>query len=238
MALFQTADQILSSGVQPSLQGFIPGLQTNQTFGVQYVANTLKPIYVLTMVSPSMGANVQINYVLPISPQSLTIQRKSLSAWYETQGSSNQQYVNRIIDLYGLTPMIFTIRGTTGFNRYSNTGYSSTGIELMKQLQKILEDYFSSVQSSQPSQLQWLDYFYREYWEVVPIGPINIRQDASRPLWMYYELTLAGTHRLNQNQYPSDPIQSNLAQAESAFGNLGTVVLGTIAGAALLTPFL
>jgi len=237
MSTFDAADQILSSGINPSAQGIIPGLQTNTTFGVKYVSNTLKPVYVLTLVSPSLGPGIQLQYVLPISPQSLQIQRKSLAAWYETQGTSNQQYVNRIIDLYGMTPMIFTIRGTTGFNKYSNTGYDMSGIDLMKQLQNVLESYFSSVQSSQPSQLQWLDYFYQEYWEVVPIGPINITQDASRPLWMYYELTMAGTHRLNSNQIPSDPVKSNLAQAESAFGNLGTGMLEIITGAAILAPF-
>lgn len=238
MALFDTTDQILSSGIQPSAQGLIPGLQTSASFGVQYVSNTLKPTYVLTLVSPSLGPGIQLEYVLPISPQSLQIQRKSLSSWYETQGTSSQQNVNRIIDLYGLTPIIFTIRGTTGFNKYSNTGYDMTGTQLMKQLQFIMEAYFSSVQSNQPSQLQWLDYFYGEYWEVVPVGPFNIQQDASRPLWMYYEFTLAGTHRLNDSQVPSDPIQSNLAQAESAFGNLGTTMLGIVTGAAIVAPFI
>lgn len=223
MGIVNTLNQGLSSGFT-SAQGKGPLPQTNAKFGVQYVANTLTPLYLLVM--QSMGTvqrtlkNVigigtiqgtvqpvkyESSFIFPISPQSLNIQRKSLSAWYETQGSATQNYVNRIIDVYGLTPPIFSIRGTTGFNKYSNTNYNMPGIALMRALQGFIELYFKTSQTSvvigntAPSNLQWLDYFYGEYWNVVPIGPVNVRQDSQRPLWMYYELTLAGISPLGQS---------------------------------------
>lgn len=151
--------------------------------------------------------NVPTEFVFPVSPQSLQIQRNSLVNWYETQGqtgtnSNTALNVQRIVDLYGLTPMMFTLQGTTGYNRYWVDGFQKTGTQWMEVLQSMIETFFQQIQNNPtgvPHFLIYMDFWYQEYWYVVPVGPVKLHQSSDRPLWMFYDFTLLGINRLSQN---------------------------------------
>lgn len=136
-------------------------------------------------------------FVFPVSPQNSKIERNSLVNWFETQASSNpsarlSQDITRIIDAYGLTPPIFTVSGTTGYNKYQADNFQKTGTAWTTALKKFFSDWYDNLQlTGQPETMQFLDFFQHEFWNVVPVGPLVLNQASTQPLWVFYNFSLA-----------------------------------------------
>lgn len=221
-------DSALSSGIQ-GLVG------TGSKFPTQKVANSRTTQYSLVFIP---GGNVKkaVTFTFPITPQQYAMQRRSLAAPYDTPGSSKNQNVNRIMDVYGLTPITFKIQGTTGFNKYVTDGFKTTGVDQLRILQGLLETYFSNAQNSIPDQMQFLDFYYQEFWNVVPIGPVVLSQSKDKPQWIFYDLTLAGVSRVASPPGTSTKNGITNPAATSNLTSLGNTVQTAIAGAVLLAP--
>ena len=85
--------------------------------------------------------------------------------------------VARIIDQYGMSPLTFVIEGTTGWQKHLTDGFQYTGLQAIRRIQTILE-FFAYLNAGQAQAqktdfytMEFYDYFTREFYEVVPIGP-------------------------------------------------------------------
>lgn len=227
------------SQVNSALSSGISGIVgTGTKFPTQMVANTRTTQYSLIFIT---GPNPKdaTTYNFPITPQQYSMQRRSLAMPYDTPGSSQNLNVNRIVDVYGLTPITFKIQGTTGFNKHAVDGFLYSGIESLRLLQKLLEIYFEFAQTfPKPTvSLQFLDFYYQEFWNVVPVGPLVINQSKEKPQLMFYDLTLAGTTRVSS---PAGTKTNKLGvinpAASNNFTSLGNTVQTAVQGAVLLAP--
>lgn len=121
-----------------------------------------------------------------------------MSSYSETQGTPLQQGVARVVDVYGLTPPIFTIEGTTGWDRHASDGYILTGLQSVQLLAAFLARYaqLNQIQRAagiaQLYALEFYDYFGDNFWQVEPVGPQILRQAADRPLLTYYRFRWVG----------------------------------------------
>lgn len=251
-----TGDTILSQGLTSGssnpASAFVLGGPTfrTQQFGID-LSKEVRYALVNMSITPNQtkvnNLNVPQAFVFPVSPQNMQIARNSLVNWFETQGqvgtgSQTRFNVQRIVDLYGLTPMIFTIKGTTGYNKYYADGFAKSGTQWMQVLQAFIETYFQNLQNNptQPNDLQFLDFWYQEFWHVVPIGPVVIKQTSERPLWMYYEINLAGTSRIQNPQASKQAVQNatTLTQSQQNLGILQQVMAGIVTAGALVGPYI
>jgi hypothetical protein len=134
---------------------------------------------------------------------------------------------------------MFSIEGTTGWKRHSNDDFKFTGLASILQLQKLFDVFavFNQEQMNNNAKdlfiMELYDYFSSEYWEVVPIGEQEIRLDASRPLWTYYNLKLAGIKRVSAPPPPQapNPIDQMFAIASSNVMNAVTGFIGEVGSA-------
>lgn len=154
-------------------------------------------LYQLSIRAPSQAFAELATYTFPLSPSALRTERNSLSSFSETQGPPPQQGVNRIVDTYGLSPPVFTIEGTTGWDRHLSDGFILTGLQSLRLLDKFLARYAELNQTQRQAgnpelfALEFYDYFSLNFWQVEPIGPQIFRQSADRPLLTYYRFKWA-----------------------------------------------
>ena len=199
------------------------------------IPNLQLSIYVLALRGPGQPPPLVISYIFPISPESLAKPSQWKTNVYDTAGSSQQNGVQRNADLYGLAPANYVIAGTTGWQLHGTDGFSLTGQQSIIQLQSILATYASKnaqqVATGNPQlyTLELYDYFNQEYWQVVPVGELIIRQSVARPILQYYEMRFAGMQKLSAAPPPPvDVIASSFgAAAGQASINLSASLGGT-----------
>jgi hypothetical protein len=168
-----------------------------QIFRTKPVGDYVPALYQLSIRAPNQAFSELITYTFPLSPTSIRMERNALSSFSETQGPSSTLGVTRIVDHYGLSPPIYTIEGTTGWDRHATDGYVLTGLQSMQLLDKFLQRYaeLNSVQVqsgvSQMYALEFYDYFTQNFWQVEPVGPQGFRQTADRTKLVFYRFRWA-----------------------------------------------
>ena len=153
--------------------------------------------YQLSIRAPGQVFAELSTFTFPITPTSLRIDRSSLSTFSDTQGPASSQGVTRVIDVYGLAPPVYTIEGTTGYDRHMADGFILSGLQSMALLAQFLAQYaqLNQVQraagNSQFYTLEFYDYFQSQFWQIEPIGPQIYRQANDRPNLIYYRFRWA-----------------------------------------------
>jgi hypothetical protein len=164
------------------------------------------------------------DYIFPLSPENLNKQQVALTNYYDIRGSATQYGVQRIVDNFGITPILLSITGTTGFQFHSNDGYLYTGRVSMFRLINIIQKYYQLLQqalnngTTDPNQLPvliWSEGFTGEVLQVVPIGPQGILMNNNRPIIQNYTLQFIVTSNLviNASNLQEDQLTTFLAQA-------------------------
>jgi hypothetical protein len=168
-----------------------------QDFRTLSVGQYAPALYQLSIRAPGQAFAELATYTFPLTPTSLRMERNSLSSFADTQGPPTSQGVTRVVDTYGLSPPVFLIEGTTGWDRHSSDGFILTGLQSIQLLQRFLAQYatLNQVQrtSGNPSlyALEFYDYFSNNFWQVEPIGPQGIYQTADRTKLVYYRFRWA-----------------------------------------------
>ena len=154
-------------------------------------------LYQLSIRAPSATFSETSTYTFPLTPSQLRMDRSSLSSFFDTQGPPKTQGVTRVIDTYGLAPPVYTIEGTTGYDRHMSDGYLLTGLQSMQLLKQFLAQYATLNQVQRAAgnpnlyTLEFYDYYQNEFWVVEPIGPQIYRQSSDRPTLVYYRFRFA-----------------------------------------------
>ena len=168
-----------------------------QIFRTGTVANLSPCFYQLSIRQPGGFFSEFATYTFPLSPSALRTERNALSSYVDTQGPALTQGVTRVVDTYGLSPPIFTIEGTTGWDTHLTDGNFLPGMQSMQLLQAFLQRYASLNQGQRAAgnsdmyQLEFYDYFMSQFWVVEPVGPQIMRQDNARPLLSFYRFRWA-----------------------------------------------
>jgi len=168
-----------------------------QMFRNKDVGQYQPALYQLSIRAPGEFFAELATYTFPLTPSALRTDRSSLSTFTDTQGNPSSQGVNRIMDTYGLAPPVFTIEGTTGWDRHSTDGYILTGLQSIQLLQQFLARYAELNQIQRQSgnpylyALEFYDYFNEQFWQIEPVGPQGIRQSADRTKLVYYRFRWA-----------------------------------------------
>jgi hypothetical protein len=169
-----------------------------QTFPV---TQTSVALYSISLRSPGALSSVfnGMSYTFPISPQAIRREKIAYNTVMDVASSApGYAGVQRIVDQFGESLPIYTIRGTTGWKYHSTDGYVWTGLQSVQRIEAILTS-FATQNQTQIQQgnadnlytLEFYDYFRDEFWEVVPIGPQGTEQSSDRPLLNYYTFRFA-----------------------------------------------
>jgi len=202
-----------------------------QSFQTRTVGNTSLAYYTLSLRKPGdLKSVVPLqSYTFPLSPQELKRTPTAYNTIYDTGGSAKQNGVKRQVDLFGQSPPIFEIRGTTGWKQHNTDAYLTNGLTSISKLEKILEQFAKLNQQQVANQatdfytLEFYDYFRNDFWQVVPIGPQTTSQSSQSPILSFYSLRLAAIQKV------SSPIPTVLVDL---IGNtVGTGVLSAISSA-------
>lgn len=242
MGLVSSVENSLGIGSGPSSasNGFT---QIFQEYRTESVANTQLALYTFAVRSPHPPHPIASGglFTFPISPQTVRKSYTAMTNIYDVQGTISRgggTGVNRIVDQYGNSPVMFNIEGTTGWKRHSNDDFKRTGLQSIQVLGTYLNQFarYNQFQMNNNKELyimEFYDYFSSEYWEVVPIGEQEIRLDASRPLWTYYNLKLAGIKRVSAPPTPEapNPIDQMFSIASSNVMNAVTGFIGEVGSA-------
>lgn len=170
----------------------------SQTFRTIPVDNPGLALYTLALYSPGRANFSFFTYTFPLSPQSVRKEFTAMSAIYDVAGTPAQGGIQRVVDLYGDSPFMFVIEGTTGQQRHSTDGYLFTGRQSLEQILELFTLFaeLNQIQMSHNSpdmySMEFYDYYTQEFWQVVPVGPQGIRQTSQQPNLQYYQLRLAG----------------------------------------------
>lgn len=220
--------------VQTSLAPLPAGLE--QSFSTIPLPNLRQALYTLSVRAPDQSQTEVASYTFPISPANLTREITTMTNFYDVQGSSIQQGVQRQADLYGNTPATFTLQGTTGWQFHATDGGTFTGLDSIFNIINLLEQFaeFNQIQSDSnqnPYTLEFYDYFTGEFWQIVPVGRQGIRQSERRPLLFEYYFRFAGIRPLDAPPTTNinDPIAQDFStpapQAQSACtGDIGSLL--------------
>jgi hypothetical protein len=177
----------------------IPG----QTFRNLPKPNFQPAIYALAIREPSPSFGLVAGYTFPLSPRSIRKEFAAMGAFFDVAGSPAQLGIERQIDQFGNTPVIYTISGTPGWQFHGSDGYSMSGTASMQALEALLAQYAElnqiQIENGLPDLyvLEFYDYFTGEFWEVVPLGRQGLFQDAQQPLLIHYRFRLVGVRRLD-----------------------------------------
>lgn len=168
-----------------------------QSFFTKSVPVVQPALYQLSIRQPGSFFGEFATYTFPLSPSQLRSERSSLSTIYDTQGPPTSQGVTRVVDTYGLAPPIFTVEGTTGWDRHATDGLLLTGLQSMLLLEAFLANYASLNQQQRQNGvpdlyiLEFYDFFTPQFWQIEPIGPQVVRQSNDKPLLAYYRFRWA-----------------------------------------------
>lgn len=181
------------------------------------VPNIQLALYQLSIRDPGQSYSDLATYTFPLTPTSIRTEPNSLSTFADTQGPPMQLGVSRIVDTYGLSPPLFTIEGTTGWDLHSADGFTLTGWQSIQQLGAFLAQYaqLNQIQrqagNPQLYALEFYDYFLEQFWQIEPVGPQILRQSADRPRLIYYRFRWAA---IKPVRFPAlgapDPLMASL----------------------------
>jgi hypothetical protein len=211
----------------------------SQSFSTVKVPNTQLALYTLSIRSPGYSLLSFFTYTFPISPGSLRKAPTAMSALYDTSGPVLTNGVTRNIDSFGLAPPIYTLEGTTGWDRHATDGLIFTGLQSIQQLQYLISLYAQlnqqQKQANNPSlyTLEFYDYFNQEFWQVEPIGEMEIRQSERAPTLQYYRLRFAAVQQVSApliSDVFADPILQLFAAASSAAASAVQTGISNILG--------
>lgn len=210
-------------------KGYINAVNSGGIFGVTSLGNQS---YLIKQGQRTQGVYV-MSFTFPVSPMNLNKAFVDLNTVYTVKGPTNSTQINvqRIIDEYGITPVIYTVSGTTGWKYHSNDGYSLTGFQAFHALEAILQQYEQYrqlyIKTNYKAQnlnviLELYDYFNNEFWEIVPVGPQEFSMNASQPLLSFYNLKFIGIKSLKSPNVKKNALDNSLAQAvKNNISNIG-----------------
>jgi hypothetical protein len=186
------------------------------------VINTQLTLYSLAIRDSGFG--LTSGYTFPISPANIRKETTALTNFYDVMGPPELLGVQRIIDVYGTTPVMYTIEGTTGWKLHNTDGFALTGLDSIRAIESLLEQFAflnQSIIADQQGQdlftLEFYDYFRNDYWQVVPYGQQMIRQSRNRPLFVDYLFRLIGVQDLSSALFLSDTLVTLLTQVIGSF---------------------
>lgn len=221
--------------------GLSIGLETipqpigGQTFRTIPLPNFNPALYSLS-IRGTYGALIG-GFTFPLSPTALRKEHVAMANMYDVAGSAATGGVDRVFDSYGVSPVIFTIEGTTGWQRHSTDGYNNTGLQAIAALEQFFFTYAqlnaAAVQNNQPIYtMEFYDYFRGDFWQVEPWGPQGVRMTSQRPILVYYLYRLAGIRDLtNPIAAVYDQVASVLSGATTPSANLPGGVINQNTGA-------
>lgn len=169
-----------------------------QQFRTKDVGDYAPALYQVSIRAPGEAYAEVATYTFPITPTQLRVERNSMTTFSDTQGPAILQGVARIFDVYGYTPPIFTIEGTTGWDRHASDGYILTGLQSMQLLQQFIERYKTLNEIQRESgnpflyALEFYDYFSNNFWQIEPVGRQGFRQGNDRTKLVFYRFVWAG----------------------------------------------
>jgi hypothetical protein len=189
-------------------------------------------LYQLSIRQPQAAFADFNTFTFPLSPASLRTEPTALSSFSNTRGTPLQNGVARIVDSYGLSPPMFTIDGTTGWDRHSTDGYILTGLQSAQLLANFIKEYISlnqtQIQAGNPNlyALEFYDYFAGQFWQVEPLGPVMFRQTNDRPALTFYRLQMAGIKPVRESPYSDASALAMLlgTPATMAVANMGSAL--------------
>ena len=200
------------------------------------VPNSPISLYQLSIRSPGQAFADINTYTFPLSPASLRTEPMALSSFSNTQGTPLQYGVSRIVDTYGMAPPVFTIEGTTGWDRHSTDGYLLTGLESMRLLQRFVLEYIelnqALIRAGTPNlyALEFYDYFMAQFWQIEPIGPQVIRQSNDKPFLSFYRFQWVGIRPVRESPYSDEDAIAQLLSTPTtaAIGGLASAIGATL----------
>lgn len=154
-------------------------------------------LYQLSIRAPGQQFAELSTFTFPLTPSQLRADRSSLSSFSDTQGPPASQGVTRVVDTYGLSPPVFTVEGTTGYDRHMSDGFILTGLQSLQLLAAFLAQYATLNQRQRAAgnpqfyTLEFYDYYLSQFWQVEPIGPQTFRQSVERTTLVYYRFRWA-----------------------------------------------
>jgi len=166
-------------------------------FRTKNVPFDLPALYQLSLRAPGQQFAELSTYTFPLTPSSLRSETTDASTFNDTQGPVLQNGINRVMDVFGISPPVFTIEGTTGWDRHLADGYVLTGMQSMQLLVAFIQKYKQLNQTqiaagnSNLYALEFYDYFSTQFWQIEPIGPQIVQQTNDRPLLTYYRFRWA-----------------------------------------------
>ena len=208
-----------------------------QTYRNKQVPNMQQAIYRLSIHQPNKAKTALATYTFPLSPSSIRRTETSMATFYDTPGTAAQYGVSRLVDQYGMAPLIFDIEGTTGWQKHLTDGFKYTGLESIQTVQSMLLKFANLNVDKMDSQspnlytMEFYDYFSSVFYEVVPVGPQQIWQDKQRPVLSYYKFHLVGVksiaHALEPANGTNDPIAAAFGAAVATVqNNVSTFISG------------
>jgi len=143
-------------------------------------------------------------YTFPLTPSALRKDTVGMANYYDVAGTAANFGVQRIVDIYGQTLPVFSISGTTGVKYHSTDNFLTTGLESINILQGAISQYFAMVAAAgavtntatKLPRLEFYNYYSGEFYQVVPIGPQGISQDANRPQLLNYQFKWVAVYNL------------------------------------------
>lgn len=220
-----------------------PGIYGGQSFQTIPLPNAQLALYRISIRGPN-GGSVVNDYTFPISPMNISKEFTAYTNIYDVAGEANTAGVARVADIYGNSPVTYTIAGTTGWQRHSTDNYRFTGMESIAAIQAALNSFAALNAQQQASNnsdlytMEFYDYFAQEFWQVVPVGRQVISQDQARPLLFMYQFRLAGIKNLNSPEIDGtdDEVLNALSVSDSqAISQLNISVTTTLQGYANFT---
>ena len=170
-------------------------------------ANNQAVLYKLSIVSNGVPGVILPDFIFPLTPNNIQKQSVSLTNYYDVSGPADSINigVQRIIDIYGLTPPIITISGTTGFQFHSLDQFQWSGKASFARLVQFIQTYiFAAASATTSSQitniptLQFTDGFTGEVFNLVPLNQQLYSQDANRPIYQTYNLQFLASASVTQ----------------------------------------
>lgn len=167
-------------------------------FFTRKVPNFNIALYMLSVRAPNPPYAAVDTYIFPLSPQRVRKRMTSMSRPYDTRGPSSSAGVHRSIDSWGITPFVYEIEGTTGWDLHNTDGNAFTGMDSIQRIQGMLLDYAAQNQiqaennDSNTYTMEFSDFFNGEFYQVEPTGPQEIYASERAPLLQYYRFRLIG----------------------------------------------
>lgn len=219
---------LAANALGPAVASLFQGNGLNRT----KPATTPVSLYSLALRGPSAPYIPIAIYTFPLTPANIRREVVGMGNFYNVMGTPATFGVNRIIDLYGQSPPIYTIMGTTGVKYHSRDGYMWSGLQSVQILDGIISQYFSlnaaAAQNGNTNlyRLEFYDFYMGEFWEITPLGPQGLIQSNARPQLVNYQFRFVASSSLEQPIAAAvDPLLKTLTQGISkAFTSLSTNV--------------